>query len=186
MTGCLIFPLPVVADDRSSHESLWECLTADSNLGTDGVSREDASALLNSLEPLVGVETNGIDRGEEELVTLMEDRATLELEEGQSPVEEAGHEVEGVEDEELGSTVEEGEEAALALGEQSTESDLSWLQIKHITTDNSEVGHQPRESQEEGYHNVPEHVEAPIPVPENQLTEVSITGEWDVHCRSAK
>ncbi|XP_041820944.1 coiled-coil domain-containing protein 149-A [Chelmon rostratus] len=171
-------------DDRSSHESLWECHTAGSDLGTDGVSREDTPALLNSLEPLVGLETNGIDRRGGEIVTLTEDRAALELEEGRSPVEEAGHEVEGVEDEELGSTVEEGEEAALALGVPSTESDLPWLPIKQTSADHSEAVDQPCESQDDGSNNVPEHVEASISVPENQTTEVSST-EWDAHCQSA-
>ncbi|KAE8277604.1 Coiled-coil domain-containing protein 149-B [Larimichthys crocea] len=169
-------PPKVVSDDRSSHESLWECHIAGSDLGTDGVSREDTPALLNSLEPLVGVETNGIDRRGGEIVTLTEDGAALELEEGQSPVEEAGHEVEGVEDEELGSTVEEGEEAALALGAPSTESDLSWLPIKQASIDHSDVGHQPCESQDDGSHNVPEHVEALISIPENPDTEARVGG----------
>ncbi|XP_010732109.2 coiled-coil domain-containing protein 149-A isoform X2 [Larimichthys crocea] len=179
-------PPKVVSDDRSSHESLWECHIAGSDLGTDGVSREDTPALLNSLEPLVGVETNGIDRRGGEIVTLTEDGAALELEEGQSPVEEAGHEVEGVEDEELGSTVEEGEEAALALGAPSTESDLSWLPIKQASVDHSDVGHQPCESQDDGSHNVPEHVEALISIPENPDTEASSRAEWHVQCRSAQ
>ncbi|KAM9335894.1 coiled-coil domain-containing protein 149-A [Symphorus nematophorus] len=175
-------PPKVVSDDRSSHESLWECHTAGSDLGTDGVSREDTPALLNSLEPLVAVETNGIDRRGGEIVTLTEDGAALELEEGRSPVEEAGHEVEGVEDEELGSTVEEGEEAALALGVPSAEPDLPWLPVKQACVDHSEVGHQPCESQDNGTINAPEYVEASLSVPENKATEVSSTGEWDVRC----
>lgn len=179
MTSCLIFPLPVVSDDRSSHESLWECHTAGSDLGTDGVSREDTPALLNSLEPLVGVEANGIDRRGGEIVTLTEDGAAIELEEGRSPVEEAGHEVEGVElDEELGSTVEEGEEAALALGVPSTESDLSWLLIKQAPVDHSAVDYKPSESEDRGSNNVPEHIEASVSIPENQATEGASTGEW--------
>ncbi|XP_076581340.1 coiled-coil domain-containing protein 149-A isoform X1 [Chaetodon auriga] len=178
-------PPKVVSGDRSSHESLWECHTAGSDLGTDGVSREDAPALLNSLEPLVGLETNGIDRRGGEMVTLTEDGAALELEEGRSPVEEAGHEVEGVEDEELGSTVEEGEEAALALNVPSTESDLPWPPIKRASVDHSEAVRQPREPQDDGSSNAPEHVETSISGPENQTTEVSSTEEWDVHCQSA-
>ncbi|XP_059211434.1 coiled-coil domain-containing protein 149-A [Centropristis striata] len=173
-----IQPSKVVSDDRSSHESSWECHTAGSDLGTDGVSREDAPALLNCLESLVGVETNGIDRRGGEIVT--EDGAALELEEGRSPVEEAGHEEEGVEDEELGSTVEEGEEAALALGVTPTESDLSWLPIKQASVDHSEVGHQPCESQDDGSNHAPEHVEASISIPEKQSTDVSNTGVWDI------
>ncbi|XP_033466100.1 coiled-coil domain-containing protein 149-A isoform X2 [Epinephelus lanceolatus] len=172
----------VVSDDRSSHESSWECHTAGSDLGTDGVSREDAPALLNSLEPLVGVgvETNGIDGRVGEIVTLTEDGAAIELEEGRSPVEEAGHEVEGVEDEELGSTVEEGEEAALALGVTPTESDLPWLQVIQASVGHSEVGTQPSESQDDGSNHEPDHVEASVSIPENKSTEESNTGEWDI------
>ncbi|XP_028419896.1 coiled-coil domain-containing protein 149-A isoform X2 [Perca flavescens] len=162
-------PSKAVSDDRSSHESSWECHTAGSDLGTDGVSREDAPAQLNSLEPLVGVETNGIDRRGGEIETLMGDGAASGLVEGRSPVEEAGHEVEGGEDEELGSTVEEGEEAALALGVMSTESDLSWLPMKQASFDHSEVGH-----------HAPEHVEDSVSIPENQSTEVSNTEDWDI------
>ncbi|XP_074479405.1 coiled-coil domain-containing protein 149-A isoform X2 [Sebastes fasciatus] len=173
-------PPKVVSDDRSSHESSWECHAAGSDLGTDGVSGEDAPALLDSLEPLVGVQTNGIDGRVGEMVTLAEDGAALELEEGRSPVEEAGHEVEGVEDEELGSTVEEGEEAALALGVTSTESDLPWLRIKQGSVDHSEVGHQPCESQDDGSNHVPEHVEASFSIPENRSTVVSNTAGWDI------
>ncbi|XP_023276838.1 coiled-coil domain-containing protein 149-like isoform X1 [Seriola lalandi dorsalis] len=170
-------PPKVVSDDRSSHESPWECHTAGSDLGTDGVSREDTPALLNSLEPLAGVDTNGIDRRGGEIVTLTEDGATLELEDGRSPVEEAGHEVEGVEDEELGSTVEEGEEAALALDVLPTESDLPWLPIKQVSVDHSEVGHQSCKTQDNESNNVPEHVEVSMSIPENQGTGVSSTGE---------
>ncbi|XP_030287543.1 coiled-coil domain-containing protein 149-A isoform X2 [Sparus aurata] len=172
----------VVSHDRSSHESLWECHTAGSDLGTDGVSREDAPALLNSLEPLVGLETNGIDRRGGEIVTLTEDGATLELEEGRSPVEEEGHEVEGVEDEDLGSTVEEGEEAALALGVPSADSDLPWFQIKQASVDDSEAGHQSCESGDDESNSVPEEVS--ISMPENKASEVSSTEDWDIHRQS--
>lgn len=63
-------------------------------------------------------------------MTLTEEPAVPELEEGRSPVEEAGHEEEGAEDEELGSTVEEGEEAAVALGAAPASAGPSfpWLQ----------------------------------------------------------
>ncbi|XP_022051887.1 coiled-coil domain-containing protein 149-A isoform X1 [Acanthochromis polyacanthus] len=179
-------PPKVLSDDRSSHESSWECHTAGTDLGTDGVSREDTPALLNSLEPLEGVETNGIDRRGGEMVTLMEDPVAAELEEGRSPVEEAGHEVEGVEDEELGSTVEEGEEAALALDAPPTESDLHWLSIEKATVNHAEVGHWPCESQDNGSDDVPEHEEGSVSIPESQAAEVSSTGEWDIHCLSAQ
>ncbi|CAI5668668.1 unnamed protein product [Oreochromis niloticus] len=181
-----VHPPKVLLDDRSSHESSWECHTAGADLGTDGVSREDAPALLSSLETLDRVETNGIDRRGGELVTLTED-AGVELEEGRSPVEEAGHEIEGVDDdEELSSTVEEGEEAALALDVPPTESDLQWLSIKQASVSHSEVGQQPCESQNSESDNVPEHEEASVSVPESQAAEVSSTGEWDVQCPSAQ
>ncbi|XP_041636100.1 coiled-coil domain-containing protein 149-A isoform X2 [Cheilinus undulatus] len=170
-------PPKVVSDDRSSHESLWGCHTAGSDLGTDGVSGEDSPALLNSLAPLVGVETNGIDSRVGEIVTLTDDGDTSELEDGRSPVEEAGHEVEGVEDEELGSTVEEGEEAALALGIPNTQSDLPWLQIKKGSVDHTEVGRQ-----QYGDNNASE---TSLSAPESLTTEVSSKGEWDVHCQAA-
>ncbi|KAM7366187.1 hypothetical protein PAMP_015651 [Pampus punctatissimus] len=163
----------VVSDDRSSHESSWERCTAGSDLGTDGVSNP---------EPLAGVETNGIDRRGGEIVTLMEDGAALEIEEGRSPVEEAGHEVEGVEDEELGSTVEEGEEAALALDVPRSESDLSWLLIQQASVDYSEVNHLPCKPQDDGSSNVPGHVEESIP--ESLNSDVLSTENWDVHCQS--
>ncbi|XP_033992619.1 coiled-coil domain-containing protein 149-A [Trematomus bernacchii] len=148
--------------------SSWECHSAGSDLGTDGTP-----ALLQILQPLPGLETNGIDRRGGEILT--EDGAPLELGEGRSPVEEAGHEVEGVEDEELGSTVEEGEEAALALGVTATDSHLPWLPIKQASADLSEAGrHQPGESQDDGSDHEPEHVEASTP------ESRSSTGEWDV------
>ncbi|XP_044198252.1 coiled-coil domain-containing protein 149-like isoform X1 [Thunnus albacares] len=179
-------PPKVVSDDRSSHESSWECHTAGSDLGTDGVSMENTPALLSSLEPLARVETNGIDRRGGEIVTLTEDQAALELEEGRSPVEEAGHEVEGVEDEELGSTVEEGEEAELALDVPPSESDLSWLPIKQVSVDHSEVGHLPCRPQDDGSSNVHGHVEASESIPESLATDVSSTEDWDVHCQSVQ
>lgn len=123
MISCLVVFLPLVSGDRSSHESSWERRVAGGDLGTDGVSLENTPALLNSLEPPAGVEINGIDRGG--TVTLAEEQA--ELEEGRSPVEEAGHVVEDAEDEDLASTVEEGEEAALALDPPPSDSQLPWL-----------------------------------------------------------
>ncbi|XP_026209119.1 coiled-coil domain-containing protein 149-A isoform X2 [Anabas testudineus] len=170
-------------DNRSSHESPWERHATGSDLGADGVSGEDAPALLNNLESLAAVETNGIERRGGETADLTEDDAALQLEEGRSPVEEAGHEVEGAEDEELGSTVEEGEEAALALDAPLAESDLSWLQIKQAAVDQPEVGHRLRQSQDdEGSNDLPEHVGASVSAPENPDTEVPGTGEWDIQC----
>lgn len=46
-------------------------------------------------------------------------------------MEETGHEEEGAEDEEPGSTVEEGEEAAVALGALSADSRFPWLPVNH-------------------------------------------------------
>ncbi|TNN55369.1 Coiled-coil domain-containing protein 149-B [Liparis tanakae] len=169
-------PPKVVSGDRSSHESSWECHTAGSNLGTDGVSREDAPAPLNRLEPRVGVETNGIGRRGGEITARTEDGAVLELEEGQSPVEEAGREVEAVEDEALGSTVEEGEEAALALGVAATESDLPRPPNERDSVDRTQVGHQPCTSQDDGLN----HAEASLPIPEDRSAEVSSAGGWGV------
>ncbi|CAB1455952.1 unnamed protein product [Pleuronectes platessa] len=174
----IVQPPKAVSGNRSSDESLWECHTAGSDLGTDGVSGDDTPALLNSLEQLAGLEMNGIDRrGGGERAALMEDG-----EEGRSPVEEAGREVEGIEDEELESTVEEGEEAALALDIPPTESDGPCLPMDQASVDNSDVAHRCCEPQESN--NVPEHVKASISAPEDQTTEVSSTVEWDIDCGS--
>lgn len=175
-----------MSDNRSSDESMWECHTAGGDLGTDGFSRGDTPALLNSLEQLAGVESNGIDGRGGERGTLMEDRGTSELEEGRSPVEEAGQEVEGIDHEELCSMVEEGEEAALALDVLPSESDLPCLPMDQASVDHSEAGHQCWETQDNVPDNVPEHVKASISVPEDQATEVSSTVVWDIHCRSAQ
>ncbi|KAM4714306.1 coiled-coil domain-containing protein 149-like isoform 2-T2 [Anableps anableps] len=164
-------------DDRSSHESSWECRTAGSDLGTDGASREDAPALLSSPDPFAGVETDGIDGREGETVTLRDDP---ELEDERSPVEEAGREEEGVEDEELGSSVEEGEEAALALDLRPTESKLQWLSIAQTSISYSEVSCQDRESND-----ALEHEEASASIPKSQVTEGQSNTEWDIHCPSA-
>lgn len=180
MTSVLIFLLPAASDDRRSHESLWECHTAGSDLGTDGVSGEDTPVLLNSLEPPMGVETNGMDRRGGEVASASEDRAASEPEEGRSPVEEAGREVEGAEDEELGSTVEEGEEAALALGVLSAESDLPWLPIKQASVGHSEEGYQPCEFRDGRFGDEREYADASISMAETLETEVSCTRDCTV------
>ncbi|XP_068164548.1 coiled-coil domain-containing protein 149-like isoform X2 [Antennarius striatus] len=172
-------PTPkVVSDDRSSHESLWERRSAGGDLGTDGSGREDAPAAPGGSAPLAGGETNGDDGRAGDVVTLTvqdQDRAAVEMEEGRSPVEEAGREVEGVVDEELGSTVEEGEEAALALGATPTKSDFSWLSMKQ-TCFQPEVDQLPSESQDGGANNVSGFAEGSMLAPENRDLSV---GEWD-------
>ncbi|XP_014886484.1 coiled-coil domain-containing protein 149-A isoform X4 [Poecilia latipinna] len=164
-------------DDRSSHESSWECRTAGSDLGTDGAGREDAPALLSGADPFAGMETDGIDGREGEIVTLRDDP---EPEDERSPVEEAGREEEGAEDEELGSSVEEGEEAALALDLRLTESKLQWLSIAQTSVRYSEVSCQDRESND-----ALEHEEASASIPKSQATEGQSNTEWDIHCPSA-
>ncbi|XP_014861598.1 PREDICTED: coiled-coil domain-containing protein 149 isoform X3 [Poecilia mexicana] len=164
-------------DDRSSHESSWECRTAGSDLGTDGAGREDAPALLSGADPFAGVETDGIDGREGDIVTLRDDP---EPEDERSPVEEAGREEEGAEDEEPGSSVEEGEEAALALDLRLTESKLQWLSIAQTSVRYSEVSCQDRESND-----ALEHEEASASIPKSQPTEGQSNTEWDIHCPSA-
>lgn len=80
------------------------------------------------LGPLAGAETDGTGGRATGAATLTEEPSGPG--EGRSPVEEAGQEEEGVEDEELGSTVEEGEEAAVALGALSAGSGPPWLPVK--------------------------------------------------------
>ncbi|XP_055012473.1 coiled-coil domain-containing protein 149-A [Boleophthalmus pectinirostris] len=190
-----------VPDSRSIHESSWECHTAGSDLGTDGVSREDTPALLSSLGPLVGLEMNGIDRTEGDM-TLTEEGALVDLAEGRSPVEEAGHEEEA-DDEELCSTVEEGEEAALALDAPPSEPDLSWLSIRPSSGDHCTVHHvngsnQDHESDHGSYQDPESNHEPqspPEPVtcvqssesaPERQSADVSNAANWDIQTGSAQ
>lgn len=130
-------------DDRMGASS-WERATAGGDFGADGVGGEGAP------EPSDGAEANCIclsDRRGVEIVTLSEEQAAAELDEGQSPVEEEGHEVKVDEDEELGSTVEEGEEAALALDAPPLEAEsdldnLPQLPVRQTTiNDTLEAGH---------------------------------------------
>ncbi|XP_055359582.1 coiled-coil domain-containing protein 149 isoform X2 [Betta splendens] len=165
--------------DSTSHESPWECHTSGCDLGTDGVSGGGAPALLSCLESLGGGETNGPEgRGGEPA----EAEATSQLEGGRSPVEEAGQEVEGVEDEELGSGVEEGEEAALALDAPPAHADLPWLPVERASVDRSEVGHRV----EEGGSNTDSPARGEATVSEDQAAEDSGAGEWDIDCGSAQ
>nr|XP_061810851.1 coiled-coil domain-containing protein 149-like [Nerophis lumbriciformis] len=83
-------PPAVIPHDRNSHESLWECHTAGCNLDADGAP------------PTAAPQMNGTEG----------DPATTTHEEGRSPVEESGREAE---EEDPAATVEEGEEAAVAL-----------------------------------------------------------------------
>ncbi|CAN9509530.1 unnamed protein product [Ophioblennius macclurei] len=158
-------PQKVLSDNRSSYESSWECHTAGGDLGADGVGGEDAPALLNSLDPLEGAETNGIDGSGGETATLTEER---------SPVEESGREVlDGAEDEELGSAVEEGEEAALALDAPLDQSDLRRPSAKRAAVSHSEAAHLERESQDNASNNTLEYEESSLSLPESRVTDVS-------------
>ncbi|XP_029932520.1 coiled-coil domain-containing protein 149-A isoform X1 [Myripristis murdjan] len=180
-------PSKAVSDDRTGSSQTSSCHTACSNLGADGIRREDAPAPFNGPEPPGGAETNGIDRRGAEIVTLTEEQAAVELEEGRSPVEEAGREVEGVEDEELGSTVEEGEEAALALDVPPTESDLPWLPVvQESIVHTQDVGHVPCKSQDKGSNNLPGPEEASDSIALHTASDCSTTEEWDIHCRSGQ
>ncbi|XP_037531836.1 coiled-coil domain-containing protein 149 [Nematolebias whitei] len=155
--------------DRSPHESSWERHTADGDLGTDGIGRDDTPALLSSLDPLEDeLETNGIDRGGGDIVTLTDD---LELVDGRSPVEEAGREEER--DEELNSTVEEGEEAAVALDVRPTE---------QPSARRSQTGRLPCQDGEsdDGLD------EASISVPKSRTTSGLSETELDFHCPPAQ
>lgn len=110
----------------------------------------------------------------------MTPRDDPELEDERSPVEEAGREEEGVEDEELGSSVEEGEEAVLALDLRPTESKLQWLSIAQTSVSYLEVSCQDGESND-----ALEHEEASASIPRSQATEGQSNTEWDIHCPSA-
>lgn len=185
MTTCLIFPLPVVSDDRSPRESSWERHTAGSNLGTDGVRGADAPALLGGLEPSEGSGTNGIDGRGEDTPTPTGEQAASELGDGRSPVEEAGHEVEGVGDEELCSTVEEGEEAALALDAPQSDSGLQWLPFAQKPC-HPRVDPLPCTSQDDGHNKAPGHVEVFRSNQFCQNPDLTSTEDWGIHCRSGQ
>ncbi|XP_028330924.1 coiled-coil domain-containing protein 149-A isoform X2 [Gouania willdenowi] len=161
----------------SSHELSWDCHTT-------GSSREDSPALR--IEPSEQMETNGIDGLVGEIVTPLEDSDTIELEDGRSPVEEAGCEIEEAEDDELGSMVEEGEEAALALDAPPTESELQWQSIKQAAALHSEGLSLSCESVNNEFNEVTKHEEALVSMAENQTTEELGAGEWDIHCRVAE
>ncbi|XP_068611945.1 coiled-coil domain-containing protein 149-A [Brachionichthys hirsutus] len=157
-------PAPtVVLDDGSSPESLWERHGGGGDHGTDGGGREDV--------PAAGVDTNGNDGTAGDVVTPTVRDDDGPMEEGRSPVEEAGREVEGAVDEELVSTVEEGEEAALALSPTPAETPRSWLPMKRSHFQ-SEADHRPCESQEGGA-NVSEDLSVPC------------SAAWDVHRHAA-
>lgn len=101
---------------RSSQESLWDRRSAGGS-NPDG-SSEDAPVLLDSPD------SNGINGTSEE---------------ERSPVEESGREVEvAAEGEELGSTVEEGEEAVLALDVLAAEPQPPWPAAKHLEEDDDD------------------------------------------------
>lgn len=105
---------------RGSQESLWDhCSSSAGNPdAAGGASREDAPVLLDSPD------SNGINGTSEE---------------GRSPVEESGREVEvAPEGEELGSTVEEGEEAALALDVLAAEPQQPWPRARRPEEDEDE------------------------------------------------
>lgn len=109
----LIAVSAAVSTLRGSQESLWERRSAGGS-NPDGGS-EDAHVLLDSPD------SNGISGTSEE---------------ERSPVEESGREVEvAAEGEELGSAVEEGEEAALALDVLASEPQQPWPQAKHLQED---------------------------------------------------
>ncbi|KAF6738309.1 Coiled-coil domain-containing protein 149-B [Oryzias melastigma] len=157
-------------DNRSSRESSWECPAAGTDLSTDGVSRGDTPAHLNILDPLAEVES--ADRRGEQTVTLTGDP---ELEDGQSPVEEAGREAEVSEDEDLCSTVEEGEEAAEALDAPPSESELQWLTMERASVKRLRDGHLP---------NRDESREVSASTPTREVVEESSRTEQDDTCSS--
>ncbi|KAM6909435.1 coiled-coil domain-containing protein 149-like [Xenentodon cancila] len=168
-------------DDRSSHESAWDCHTTGIDLEKGAVNGDGAPPPLNILDPHEGIDTKGINRNGGESVSLAHDP---ELEDGQSPVEETGREAEGVDDEELGSTVEEGEEAALALDAPPTESELQWLSIERASVCHSEVDH--LSCLDSGSNDAQEREEASASISKSHATEESSTTEWDGHCPSTQ
>lgn len=114
---------------------------------------------------------NGLERGAGEAATLTDDP---EPDDGCSPVEEAGREEERDEDEELSSTVEEGEEAVLALDARPTD----WISIERSLAHGSAMLHPPCQNTEcdDGDD------EGSLSVPKSQTTEGLSETEWDFQC----
>ncbi|KAK6292084.1 hypothetical protein J4Q44_G00378690 [Coregonus suidteri] len=175
-------------DDRMGASS-WERATAGGDFGADGFGGEGAP------EPSDGAEANCVclsDRRGVEIVTLSEEQAASELEEGRSPVEEEGHEVKVEEDEELGSTVEEGEEAALALDAPplEVESDLGnlpQLPVRQATIDYTlEAGHSICHAQAVEPTGLPETEDASKPASIFKTPDWGGIDGWDLHCQSGQ
>ncbi|XP_064787755.1 coiled-coil domain-containing protein 149-like isoform X2 [Oncorhynchus masou masou] len=173
-------------DDRMGASS-WERATAGGDFGADGVGGEGAP------EPSDGAEANCIclsDRRGVEIVTLSEEQAAAELEEGHSPVEEEGHEVKV--DEELGSTVEEGEEAALALDAPPLEAEsdlgnLPQLPVRQATIDDTlEAGHLTCHDQAVEPTGLPNTEDASKPASIFKTPDWGGTDGWDLHCQSGQ
>ncbi|XP_041724188.1 coiled-coil domain-containing protein 149 isoform X2 [Coregonus clupeaformis] len=175
-------------DDRMGASS-WERATAGGDFGADGFGGEGAP------EPSDRAEANCVclsDRRGVEIVTLSEEQAASELEEGRSPVEEEGHEVKVEEDEELGSTVEEGEEAALALDAPplEVESDLGnlpQLPVRQATIDYTlEAGHSICHAQAVEPTGLPETEDASKPASIFKTPDWGGIDGWDLHCQSGQ
>ena len=183
--------------------SSWERNTAGGGGGAGadgGGAAEDTPAPLD--EPREAAEMSVIDGRGAETATRTEQRtaaAASDLEQGRSPVEEEGHEVDGdEEDEELGSAVEEGEEAALALDAPATEADMAWVSVVQAAVGHSqETGPLPCHSREEETSPVPclsqedrSNIGEPKgnqvsdSFPMRQSPDFTSTEGWDIHCQS--
>ncbi|KAJ8008246.1 hypothetical protein DPEC_G00102810 [Dallia pectoralis] len=157
--------------------------TAGNEVGTDGVGKEGAPKLIEVAD------TNCSSVGDRlgvENVTSSEEQVASELEEGRSPVEEEGYEVEVEEDVELGSTVEEGEEAALALDTLALEAEshvglCPQLPLSPPPIDRTHEGHCSDHTHAADLSGL---AEASKPNSICKSPDWNCTEGWDLHCQS--
>ncbi|KAL0970323.1 hypothetical protein UPYG_G00240460 [Umbra pygmaea] len=173
--------------DHSSGPSSWELTAAGGGVGADGVAEEGAP------DRIEGAETNCkrmSDRQGEDTVTLTEEEVARVTEDGRSPVEEEGHEVEVEEDGELASAVEEGEEAALALDTppleaESNSGDLPQLTEMPASIDHApDTGHSANQTRAVNPSGLPGCEDASKPPSTFKTPDWHGTEGWDLHCQS--
>ncbi|XP_019899078.2 coiled-coil domain-containing protein 149-A isoform X2 [Esox lucius] len=159
--------------------SSWEQTTAGDDTGADGAGEEGAPTLVEGADTKCG----GVsDRRGVENVTASE-----EPEEGRSPVEEEGREVEVEEDGELGSTVEEGEEAALALDTPPLEAESHLGLLPQLPLSPAPVDHTLEADHSTGHIHATDLSGLPEASKPNTIfksPDWNGTEGWDLHCQS--
>uniref|UniRef100_A0AAY5KWG3 Coiled-coil domain containing 149a n=1 Tax=Esox lucius TaxID=8010 RepID=A0AAY5KWG3_ESOLU len=173
-----LWSLPDGRRDNTGPSS-WEQTTAGDDTGADGAGEEGAPTLVEGADTKCG----GVsDRRGVENVTASE-----EPEEGRSPVEEEGREVEVEEDGELGSTVEEGEEAALALDTPPLEAESHLGLLPQLPLSPAPVDHTLEADHSTGHIHATDLSGLPEASKPNTIfksPDWNGTEGWDLHCQS--